>query len=362
MDDVGQQAMGKDKITGLLKEHGSKIGERAFCEKTGVTQKEWQDTFDTHLWTDVKKEVFGHLEPIAKDIETVWRTMCEEVRKRGHWPSTDEYRLLRKQLPCEPGKDPALPGFQNISGQKASKKWSGSWEGFKKQVREYADLHSEFKDVAELLGVSNPVASDSELDENYERLADLYAETSFTPPVVRSLPQLAEAEDDPDKPRRVDQLFEERVGRAFQVMGLIVEPLGGPNKPDGLVRTSAENTNDPWAIIYDAKKRRDGFRFNKESERQLKDYVREYGEKLRKEKFKRRYFIFVSSRFSDRDEEKARAVKHELGDSVQHVVFMEAAALVELVNKRLSEGANIFNDKMVSRLFRTGILKAEDIN
>lgn len=326
-----------------------------FQKVTGWKKADWMYSSDRPItkWNRFREKCGLDANDRSLSVDTVFEQACRLVIEYGR-------KLNLEELVGEKKQGKTLPS-SSVLRRKGERKWTngGGMDGFWEKVAEYASLQHEFMVVPELLGVSNPVASGSELDENCERLADLYAETSFVPPIVRCLPQLAEFDDDS---RKIDQVFERRVGRAFQVMGLTVEPLGGPNKPDGLVRTSAENTNDPWVIIYDAKKRRDGFRLNKESERQLKDYVKEYGEKLRKEKFKRRYFVFVSSRFFARDEEKARAIKHDLGDAVQHVVFMEAAALVELVNKRLSEGANVFNDKMVSRLFRTGILKAEDIN
>lgn len=235
------------------------------------------------------------------------------------------------------------------------KKVDGFWE----VVGEFASGTPEFHDVAWLLGVEPGIVPSRSLPSNDNDTSDVLAQDSFLPPVVASLVGLATA-DVVDNPRKADREFERRVGHAFKVIGLDVDYLGGQNEADGIARTLTEPSRSSWVVIFDAKRWTDGFRLTKDEERKMKDYVRKHGDELRNQ-YQNRFFALVGNAFRDRDVEKAVEVRHELGDAVQQVVFIEIAALVRVVERRLSEGAKEYDLSTIGKLMKTGVLREADV-
>jgi len=99
---------------------------------------------------------------------------------------------------------------------------------------------------------------------------------AFVPPIVDSLPGLASGNPDIERVCAARGLtssgeLERRTAVALQLLGLEVKPLGqraGGRVADGIVRSRAER----WALVYDAKVRRDGYVMGTE-DRKFREYL-----------------------------------------------------------------------------------------
>jgi hypothetical protein len=150
--------------------------------------------------------------------------------------------------------------------------------------------------------------------------------------------------------------FERRVAVAFEILGLTVEPMGqGYGRvADGIARCNSGG----WAVIYDAKLRRDRYRLLTE-DRKFREYIETHVPALRSAGLQRCYFAIVSSQFSESDVERA----HELVRlcDIKSLVFVEASALAAMVENRVRDAASFDLDN-IERLFtRTRIIARADI-
>lgn len=186
---------------------------------------------------------------------------------------------------------------------------------------------------------------------------------SYVPPVLACLDDLAIAAPDLVALCRAigrdeNSEFERRVCIAFEIIGLSVERLGqGYGRvADGVAKCPSRG----WAILYDAKVRRDGYKLLTE-DRKFREYIETHVPPLRKQGLQRCYFAIVSSTFAESDLGRA----HELArlTDVKSCVFLEVSALVKIAERRIREGNDTFDLDAVERLFsRTGIVRSGDVS
>jgi len=120
---------------------------------------------------------------------------------------------------------------------------------------------------------------------------------SYIPPIVSILPDLAENTEGIQSlvegtGQSVETLFENRLARAFQMLGFEVDEMGqgSGRNPDGIAMDHRHN----YAIIYDAKSRRDGYHIGTSDERQFQDYINWEVPALRSQGFRNIYFAVIS--------------------------------------------------------------------
>lgn len=135
---------------------------------------------------------------------------------------------------------------------------------------------------------------------------------SYIPPIVSILPDLAGNTDDiqeivEDTGNSVETLFENRLARAFRMLGFDVEEMGqgSGRNPDGIAKTHMHN----YAIIYDAKSRQDGYSIGVSDERQFQDYINREVPSLRAEGFRNIYFAAISGEFTEDRRDAIRTLK-----------------------------------------------------
>jgi hypothetical protein len=281
--------------------------------------------------------------------ENLLQVLAELTRRIGKMPTFD--RLLH-----ESRNNPDFPSPSTFKNR------FGSMIEVAVALKEWATTRPEYSDVATLLGIlpekqtrtTSPSEATSVLTEN--ELSD-----SYLPPVVASLEALSRGDDAIVEAckklgRDENSEFERRVGVAFEILGLTVEPMGqGYGRvADGIARCKPGG----WAIIYDAKLRRDRYRLLTE-DRKFREYIETHVPPLRSAGLQRCYFAIVSSQFSESDVERA----HELVRlcDIKSLVFVETSALAMMVENRVRNAA-AFNLDDVERLFtRTRIVTGDDV-
>lgn len=177
-----------------------------------------------------------------------------------------------------------------------------------------------------------------EEDETSEVVSTQTLPDSYIPPIVSILPDLAENTEEmealaEETGNAVETLFENRLAKCLQMIGFEVEELGqgmGRN-PDGIAKDRMHN----YAVIYDAKVRRDGYSINTGDERQFQDYIDREVPTLRTEGFRNVYFAVLSGTFSDESRESIRTLK--ITTDIQEVRLVEADALLALLENRLRD-------------------------
>jgi len=191
---------------------------------------------------------------------------------------------------------------------------------------------------------------------------------SYIPPIVSILPDLARNTDDIQEMTEgtgnsVETLFENRLARAFRMLGFELEEMGqgSGRNPDGIAKDRMHN----YAIIYDAKSRRDGYRIGTSDERQFQDYINREVPSLRAEGFRNIYFAVISGDFDDDGRETIRTLK--ITTDIQEVRLVEAEALLSLLETRLRNpkfglGPGDVEGPGVQDFFaESGLLKATDV-
>lgn len=159
---------------------------------------------------------------------------------------------------------------------------------------------------------------------------------SYIPPIVSILPDLANGTEEirevvEGTGNTVEGLFENRLVRAFRILGFDVEPKGqgSGRNPDGVVKDHLHN----YAIVYDAKSRENGYRMRTSDERQFQDYINREVPSLRAQGFRNVYFAVVSGAFRDDGRDVIRTLK--ISTDIQEVRLIEAEALLLLVEHSL---------------------------
>ncbi len=124
--------------------------------------------------------------------------------------------------------------------------------------------------------------------------------------------------------------FERRVAIAMDMLGFDVARLGqGAGRvADGVARWRTGR----WAVVYDAKVRRDGFAMQTE-DRKFREYVEHHGRQLVREGVDAVYFSVISSSFDERDLTRAQDIVH--ATRAKAVALVEAGALTAMIDLKL---------------------------
>lgn len=198
---------------------------------------------------------------------------------------------------------------------------------------EYRDIanaiywHEEKQSAEEEGGDSGP--------DEVETFPDVDA--PYLPPTVADLDAVAAGTDeavDRYAPATTDlaNIFEQKCGILFEMLGFDTEVMGqgtGRN-PDGI----AEAVRNDYAIIYDAKKRTDGYRMGRD-DRTIREYIETHTRRLRDQGKRHIYFAIISSSFRDVEESTLRDMR--TATDIDNIVLLKADVLQELLRMRLEE-------------------------
>lgn len=186
---------------------------------------------------------------------------------------------------------------------------------------------------------------------------------SYVPPIVSIIPRLAKMDSDLDnlckeEGKSISKELEERVARAFTMLGFEVNPLGqGRGRvPDGIALCREYH----YAIIYDTKATQYDYSIGTDS-RAFIEYIRSQTPLLRKQGIEKIFFVIVSGSFSDRIDSEIQRIKMTPG--VQEIVLLPAESLVKLVEVKLrSHTFDLGSAGLLSMLTQGGVLLKEDID
>lgn len=225
--------------------------------------------------------------------------------------------------------------------------------------------------VLNLWGVEHAFWYWQQRDEFEEKLATHEGPStipdSYIPPIVSILPDLAnhtkEIEKNIGEDKSIESLLENRLYKYFQILGFEVEKLGqGRGRaPDGIAKDSRHR----YAIIYDAKVRKNGYTMGVSDERKFEDYIYQNVPRLRSQGFRNIYFAVISGKF--RNEAKDQIKQLKIKTDIQEVILIEANALLEILesylrNPQLNLGPGDFQRPGIQDLFaESGLLNASKI-
>lgn len=151
----------------------------------------------------------------------------------------------------------------------------------------YAKDNSDWDDIIHLFDSIKQVSSETQIIHKREiQSVDDYR-NEYIPPIVENLIDLSF-----DDKRAME--FEEKVNITFEILGFEVKKYGqgtGRN-PDGI----ALDRENHYAILIDAKARSDYYKIGTE-DRKFIEYIEKYVPVLKKEGFKKFYFLVVSSKY-----------------------------------------------------------------
>lgn len=187
---------------------------------------------------------------------------------------------------------------------------------------------------------------------------------SYVPPIVAILPRVARHEESLIEAARrsgtdLDRAFEKYVDAAFTILGYETKLLGqGKGRvPDGLAIANDER----YAIIWDAKIRKNGYSLGTDDDRAIREYITVQSRELKRRSMRNIYYMIISSGFVDDFDDAIRSIKMET--DVNEVCLVKADALVEMVDAKLRSPLQItLGSDGLQQLFATsGILTADDV-
>lgn len=185
---------------------------------------------------------------------------------------------------------------------------------------------------------------------------------SFIPPVVSILPLLARNDADVqilcnNSGISPEKAFEERIAILFRMMSFQVEPLGqGYGRvPDGIAICQEHH----YALIYDAKVRKDGYSLGTD-DRAIREYIVRETERLKRRGIRNVYFAIISSDFKGDYDPIIRTLKMET--DIREVLFIETSGLLTILEQKLRNPELDLGPKGIQNLLaQSGILTHTDI-
>lgn len=237
-------------------------------------------------------------------------------------------------------------------------------DDFRDEARQWLDEPVEYRDVANAIYWHEEYESDGE-DGGDDTSAELSvytdSENPYLPAVIADLDEVAAGTETAtdryaDHDTDLGTIFERKCGHLFRMLGFDTEMLGqgtGRN-PDGI----AVAVRNDYAVIYDAKKRENGYRLGRD-DRAIREYIETHTRRLRDQGKRHIYFAVISSKFPNVDESALRDLR--TSTDIDNVVLLTADVLQELLSLRLREPYLNLDD--VEQVFanRSGSIQPEEL-
>lgn len=185
-------------------------------------------------------------------------------------------------------------------------------------------------------------------------------EIDYMPPIIKEIPALARGDEKVVKKyekesKKVEDVLEDKIYKLFIMLGYEVKKLGKGKgrEPDGIARAR----QDSYAIIYDAKSRKEGYSIGTD-DRAIKEYIESHSKILKKEGFRNIYFIVISGSFRGNQENSIKNIKMET--DAQEILLLKADFLLFILELKLRDSA-IDLSSLQKVFHNSGILSKEDI-
>jgi len=189
---------------------------------------------------------------------------------------------------------------------------------------------------------------------------------SYVPPIIAILPQMAANTEELGEAAKnsgikLETAFEKYINIAFKILGyettLMGQSMSGKKVPDGI----AKSLDDNYAILWDAKARSDKYTIGTD-DRTIREYINTQIPQLKKhKKFKKIYYLIISSAFDKGYSEPIENLKMET--DISEVILVEADALVAMVEAKIRDPQQItLGPDGLQRLFsESRILTGQDV-
>lgn len=155
----------------------------------------------------------------------------------------------------------------------------------------------------------------------------------------------------------VEKAFEQRISILFSIFGFKVEYLGqGYGRvPDGIAVSSEFH----YAIIFDAKVRKDGYTIGTD-DRAMREYIFQETGRLKQQGIRNVYYAIISSSFNGDFDDVIRSLKMET--DIREVLFIESTALLSMLEQKLRKSDLDLVPKGIQNIFaQSGIITNSDI-
>lgn len=198
---------------------------------------------------------------------------------------------------------------------------------------------SEYRDIANAIYYHEERLEDGtgRGEDEEEKIWYPDEDRAYLPPAVTDLDEIASGtEEANERYAPVDSdlatIFERKCATIFKMLGFDTEVMGqgSGRNPDGI----ATAVRNDYAIIYDAKKRQNGYRIGRD-DRTIREYIETHTRRLRDQGKKSIYFAIISSSFRDVDESNLREVR--ISTDIDNIVLLQADLMQELLRLRLDE-------------------------
>jgi hypothetical protein len=297
-----------NKYHELKEQLGHKPSRDEFVKLSGFNEYALQKVFGSNYYSKLMKE--GGDEPNvffrpARSTEEFLIGWGNIVRQLGKIPTVADW--------VQHNFKPAACSYQRKFGPLS--KMPGKFTEFAKGKKEWDDVLELLpKPILEQIEIKNNIVSEEEIVEK-----SIY---QFLPPVLNNLCELGISEG-----KNIE--FEKKVNLAFQILGFKVRFLGqgSGRNPDGI----AYDAQNHYAIIYDAKARKDGYSFGTD-DRTIIEYINAYKNNLLKDGFEKIYFLIVSNKFNVFAKASLNKVVKATGIPV---VLVKTEDLLNLVSKKI---------------------------
>ena len=296
-----------NKYNQLKEQLGHKPSSTEFLRLSGIVKRDLQRAFGDNSYSKLVKEagdepnIFFRTGKSTEDLLSIWGSI---VRKLGKVPGEADW-IYYKFKPSADWYRRKFGGLLKIT----------------EKFKEFAKGKKDWEDVVRLLPKSSlngeEIKNNTVSEEDEERDID-----QFVPPILSNLCELGCSEG-----RNIE--FEKKVSLAFQTLGFKVRFLGqgSGRNPDGI----ACDAQNHYAIIYDAKARKDGYNFGTD-DRIIIEYINSYKNNLLKDGFEKIYFLIVSNKFNAFAKASLNRIIKATGIPV---ILVKTEDILNLVSKKI---------------------------
>jgi hypothetical protein len=311
-----------------------------FEAATGIKDAHWKNVYWTR-WSDALVEAGYKPNPWGaprKSDEQLLIKLAALTRDLGKIPTANEVRFAYNNKTDFPASTTFTRKF-------------GRHRNVLSRLRAWVAGKGDWADVAEILGTADDSEHSGTRDSPPAEPVEVSLSDSFLPPILACLSDLGEGDERILQElnlehRSAEKEFERRVAVAFRLLGLRVLEYGQGTgrRADGIAVCAQKH----WAVVFDAKLRRELYKLGALEDRKFKEYIAHHGDELERMGTKRQYFAIISSSFRDKDVRRAKEIARQ--SCAKSCALVEAGALAKLVERKLEYPDEVGLDE-IERVF-----------
>jgi hypothetical protein len=343
MSEVPDKQFILERMQAAIHQDGKAPGAAAFENKWGVKAVHRKRYWPTHsrLVEDAGAKANQPLDKIPEnDLFHEYARVCLHY---GHIPTLAELKIATRELGTRTGT------VQSRFGTLAE---------FNQKFREWVPLQSdELRVISVFEGWGRVPFDRADAQPTVAAVDRASAVRPFLPAGLQDLHVLAENQTIEGDPRAAESsagvIFERSCADAFRALGFQVRPLGQVRGrvADCIALARAER----YAVVIDAKARREGFTLGIE-DRKLLEYAKRHTTELKREGIEHVYLCVVSSRFREKDSEVLRDVFKDSG--LRGFSLWPAETLMKKVEDSIRNRSDFTLSKLEGDFLKNGVVAA----